>query len=124
MDCVELSSPSSVDQKGSASNYNELLGELRSLVLDAPSLVAIIDNRQKSSSASKELRRLEAENKRQTKQVARRTAKAHASWVMFWREIVRDPSEVFAKDRATNTAWNLWRAMERSGQEESGIGLE
>jgi hypothetical protein len=47
---------------------------------------------------------------------------AGTSWVMFWREIARDPNTVFAVDRADNTAWNLWQAVERSGQESRASG--
>ena len=41
---------------------------------------------------------------------------------MFWREIARDPDAVFAVDRAENTAWNLWQAVERSGRESRASG--
>ena len=95
-------------------DHRELLEELKPLVSDAPSLVSIIENRLKQAGTA-ELRRLEAQNEKRAQQVERRTAKAHASWVMFWREIVRDPGKVFAADRAADTAWNLWQAVERSG---------
>jgi hypothetical protein len=36
---------------------------------------------------------------------------------MFWREIAANPEKVFGPDRADNTAWNLWRAMEQAGDE-------
>ena len=36
--------------------------------------------------------------------------------------IGRDPGEVFAADRAANTAWNLWQAVERSGKESRASG--
>jgi hypothetical protein len=99
-----------------------LENHLKPLVSDAPSLVAIIDNRLKPQAGAAELRRLEAQSEKRTKQAERRTAKAHASWVMFWREIVRDPRKAFAADRAENTSWNLWRAVERSGVESRASG--
>jgi hypothetical protein len=102
--------------------HREVVESLRPFVADAPSLVAIIDNRLKPQAGSAELRKLEAQSEKRAKQSERRTAKAHASWVMFWREIVQKPDAVFAPDRAKNTAWNLGQAMERSGQESRASG--
>jgi len=103
-------------------DHRELLEGLKPFVSDAPSLTAIIDNRLKPQEASAELRRIEAANVKRSKQAERDETKAHASWVKFWREIVRDPDKVFAVDRAENTAWNLWQAVERSGQESRASG--
>jgi hypothetical protein len=106
-----------------ATNHRELLEDnLKPLVSDAPSLVSIIDNRLKPQAGAAELRRMEAQNEKRAKQAERRAAKAHGSWVMFWREIVGDPGKVFAVDRAQNTAWNLWQAVERSGHESRASG--
>lgn len=106
----------------SVTDHREQLDDLRPFVSDAPSLTAIIDNRLKPQKGNAELRRMEAANAKRNKQALRRAAKAHASWVMFWREIVRDPSAVFAADRADNTAWSLWHAIARSGQESRASG--
>jgi hypothetical protein len=103
-------------------DHRELLEVLKTLVSDTLSLVSIIDNRLKQQAVSAQLRRLEAQNEKRVKQAERRTAKAHRSWVMFWREIVRDPGKVFAADRAENTAWNLWQAVKRSGHESRASG--
>ncbi len=105
-----------------ATDHRELLEDLRPFVADAPSLMAIIDNHLKPQKVDAELRRMEAENAKHAKKAERDAAKAHASWVAFWREIVRDPDAVFAADRAQNTAWNLWRAVERSGRESRASG--
>jgi len=105
-----------------ATDYRALLEGLKPLVADAPSLVSIIDNRLKPQAGTAELARLEAQNEKRAKHAERRTAKAHASWIMFWREIARDPGKVFAADRAHNTAWNLWQAVERSGGESRASG--
>lgn len=105
-----------------ATDHRELLESLKPLVSDAPSLTTIIDNRLKPQEGSAELRRMEAANAKRNKQVERRGAKAHASWVTFWREIARDSDAVFAVDRAENTAWNLWQAVERSGRESRASG--
>ncbi|HKO70771.1 MAG TPA: hypothetical protein VJV58_07555 [Bradyrhizobium sp.] len=100
----------------------KLVEDLKSFVADAPSLVMILENQLKSQDHAAQLRRMEAENAKRAKHAERRTAKAHASWMAFWREIVRDPNAVFATDRAENTAWNLWQALDRSGQESRASG--
>lgn len=105
-----------------ATDHRELLEGLRPFVADAPSLTKLIDDRLKPQKGSAELRRMEAVNAKRTKQSERRKAKAHASWIMFWREIARDPDAVFSVDRAENTAWILWQAVERSGQESRASG--
>jgi hypothetical protein len=105
-----------------ATDHRELLEGLKPFVADAPSLLSIIDNRLKPQAGAAELRRLEAQSEKHAKQAERRTAKAHGSWVMFWREIVQDPGKVFAADRAESTAWNLWQAVERSGRESRASG--
>lgn len=110
--------------KRDATDHRELLESLKSFVSDAPSLTTIIDSRLKPSEGSAELRRMQTANSKRTKQAERRAAKAHASWVMFWSEIApkKKPDAVFAADRAQNTAWNLWQAVERSGQESRAAG--
>ena len=87
-----------------ATDHRELLEGLKQFVSDAPSLTTIIDNRLKPQEENAELRRMEAANAKRTKHADRRAAKAHASWMMFWREIARDPDAVFAVDRAQNMA--------------------
>ena len=103
-------------------DHHELLKRLKPFVSDAPSLTTIIASRLKPREGSAELRRMESANAKRTKQAERRAAKAHASWVMFWREIAQDPDAVFAMNRAENTAWNLWQAVERSGRESRASG--
>jgi hypothetical protein len=103
-------------------NYRKFLEDLKQFVSDAPSLVAIIDNYLKPQSGAVELRKLRAQNEKLSTQTERRTAEAHASWVAFWREIVTGPGAVFSPDRAENTAWNLWQALERSGRESRASG--
>ncbi len=107
-----------------ATDHRELLESLKPFVSDAPSLLSIIDNRLKPQADAAEWRRLEAQNEKYTKQAERCAAKAHRSWVTFWREIVRDPGKVFGTDRAENTAWNLWGAVERSGRESRASGWD
>lgn len=105
-----------------ATDHQALLESLKPFVADAPRLAAIIDDRLKPQAGNAELRRMEAAAAKRNRQAERRAAKAHASWMMFWREIARDPDTVFAADRAENTAWNLWHAVERSGRESRASG--
>ncbi len=104
-----------------ATDQGELLEGLKPFVSDALSLTAIIDSLT-AQEGSAELRRMEAASARRTKQAEQREAKAHANWVEFWREIAGDLDAVFAMDRAENTAWNLWQAVERSGRESRASG--
>lgn len=103
-------------------DHRNLVESLKTFVADAPSLLAIIDNRLKPQEGAAELRKMQAEHEKRSKHAERKAAKAHASWVTFWREIERTPSSVFAPDRAENTAWNLWQAVERSGDESRASG--
>ena len=103
-------------------DYRNFLESLKPFVADAPNLVAIIDDRLKPQEVAAELRRMEAQHEKRIKQAERKAAKAHASWVTFWREIEGKPSAVFAADRAENTAWNLWQAVDRSGDESRASG--
>ena len=103
-------------------DYPALLRDLTKVVADAPRLVAIIEERMKPRAEHPELRRLEARNAKLQKEEERRAAKAHASWVAFWQEVARDPEAVFHPDRAQNTAWNLWQAVERAGKESRAAG--
>ncbi|MFC5556684.1 hypothetical protein [Methylobacterium iners] len=96
-------------------DHRTLLEQLKLLVADAPHLVAIIDERLKPREETEQMRRWQTESAKQKWRKEQRAAKAHASWVAFWQEIVRDPEAVFHPDRAHATAWHLWRAMERSG---------
>jgi len=100
----------------------ELLERLKRIVSDAPSLTAIIDRRLKLPEANAQLRRMQADTAKHTKQAEQDEAKAHESWETFWREIARDPEAAFTADRSQNTAWNLWRAVERSGRESRASG--
>lgn len=96
--------------------------DLKPYVADSPPLLAIIENRLKPSPASEEMRRMEEEHAKSRKQSENRDKRARASWRRFWREIADHPDIVFAEERADNTAWNLWRAMERSGNESRASG--
>jgi hypothetical protein len=105
-----------------AESHNERLQSLKSVVADAPSLVAIIDDRLRPQKINADLRRMQAFHEKYAEQEKRRTAKNYTSWVMFWRELVHSPEAAFATDRANVTAWNLWRAMDRSGEASRSSG--
>lgn len=98
------------------------LNELRPFVADAPRLAQIIDNRLKPSKTDEDIKRMEARRVADRTKYEKRDAKAHASWVEFWREIVNEPDKAFDPKKAQNTAWNLWQAMERSGSESRASG--
>lgn len=100
----------------------EHLASLRPLVADLPELVARLDEWTKPPKRNAEWERMEREHDKRRKQEARRNAKARASWIAFWREVASKPDAVFADDRSGNTAWNLWRAMERSGDDSRASG--
>lgn len=95
---------------------------LKTHIADCPTLMAHIDNHLKSAPINRELARMEAKHQRYRKQAERRQAKDHASWVLFWREVANNPQTAFSPKRAGNTAWNLWAAMGRSGQESRASG--
>ncbi|WP_038972202.1 ATP-binding protein [Bradyrhizobium genomosp. III] len=103
---------------------NTHLEELKACVGDQPSLVAIIEERQKQREPNPEYVKMEADHQKRMKKAERDDAKAHASWVAFWKEIAENPEKMFAKERADDTAWNLWQAMERSGGESRSSGWD
>ncbi|CCF18055.1 conserved protein of unknown function [Pseudorhizobium banfieldiae] len=98
------------------------LSALKLHVSDRPELIERLEKLSNPSLASQKNRRWEREQAKRREHDERRDMKAHASWVMFWREIVNNPDEVFASDRSDNTAWGLWRAMEQSGNESRASG--
>lgn len=103
-------------------DHSKVLECLRPSVADAPSLEAILDERLQPRQDSAELRRMEMAHAKRVRNAERRAAKDHASWVLFWREVTRNPEAVFSMDRADSTAWNLWRAMAGSGGQSRASG--
>lgn len=95
---------------------------LKPVVADCPPLLTIIEDRMKPARDSEETRRLEEKRARRKRETEDEDEKARTSWVKFWREIASNPEDVFADARADNTAWNLWQAMERSGNESRASG--
>jgi hypothetical protein len=105
-------------------DHRTLLEELKTHVADSPELTSIIEKRLKPRPEDPEILRWKDRDAKRDLKEHRDEAKAHASWVGFWEEIARDPDSVFAAERADNTAWNLWRAMERSGGESRASGWD
>lgn len=100
----------------------EHLAALRTLVSDLPDLVAVLDELAKPRKQSAVVAKWEREDVKRKRQQERRDAKARASWMAFWKEIGTKPDSVFADDKAEGTTWNLWRAMERSGDDSRESG--
>ena len=102
--------------------WTDHLDALRQHVADLPDCLERLNHLAKAEQPNATELRWQREDAKRKEQAKRRNAKAHASWVMFWREIVKDPDAVFAADRSENTVWNLWQAMERSGTESRASG--
>lgn len=102
--------------------WREYALKLKDHVADCPALVAIVDERLKPPPVNRERARMEAEHQKRAEQEKRRQAKDHASWVLFWREVANSPNTAFSPDRSGHTAWNLWQAMSRSGEESRSSG--
>lgn len=102
--------------------WRDYMLTLKSRVDDCPMLKARIDDYLKPAPVDHELARMQARQRERMKQAERRQAKDHASWVLFWREVANNPQMAFSPDQAGNTAWNVWAAMDRSGQESRASG--
>lgn len=109
------------DGVGDSLDHNE---SLKQYVLDAPELSALIDQQLVTPEVDPERLKLEAELTQHRVANEERHAQRHASWVTFWREVAEQPDVAFKPDRQGNTAWNLWQAMQRSGNESRASGWD
>ncbi len=98
------------------------LPDLLALVADSTVLTQTVEDRMKPRPHDEEMQRHERQFATRKKVEERKTAKAYASWVEFWKEIAAKPDELFKDERAPGTAWNLWRVMERTGSESRSAG--
>lgn len=98
------------------------LHDLLPLVADSPEMTQTVVDRMKPRPIDKNLRRHEQQFERRQRDEQRKTAEAHASWVAFWNEIATNPDALFKYERASGTAWNLWRVMKRTGSESRSTG--
>ena len=103
-------------------NARTFLEFLKPIVTDSPPLVAIINGRLSPPRDPAQLRGLKARSERIRKQNERKEKVAWESWRRFWNEIVQNPEVLFAPEREENTAWNLWIAMDRSGDNSRASG--
>lgn len=97
-------------------DYTAYLDTLKPHVADDVQLIQVIERRQAPSKDAEEIGRIEAEHAELRRRSQAEDAEARASWLRFWREISEKPDEVFDPDRSDGTAWNLWHAMEKSGE--------
>lgn len=102
--------------------WRDQVSSLRPTVEDQPSLVAILDKRLEPTKRNPKWEEMEREREKRRKRAERQAAKDHASWVKFWGEIAEKPDQLFSQKRGFNTAWNLWRVMERSGDNSRASG--
>lgn len=102
--------------------WQDHLAALRLHVSDVPGLVAVLDELARPRKQRAGMAKWERQDAKRKKQRERRDAKARASWMAFWKEIGTKPDSVFADDRAEGATWNLWRAMERSGDDSRESG--
>lgn len=97
-------------------------GSLKQYVKDQPSLLERIDRWVNPAPNDKEIRRLELEHKKRQEQEKRRQAKRYTDWVLFWRDVANNPGAAFGPARSESTAWNLWIAMKKSGDDGRASG--
>ncbi|TDF58114.1 ATP-binding protein [Cupriavidus sp. L7L] len=102
--------------------WQDHVENLRQYVADSPELLEQIDDQLKPKPVNSEQVKLEAKISRQRKSAELRDAKHHAEWVAFWQEISEHPEAAFSPDQVDKTVWNLWQAMQRSGNESRSSG--
>lgn len=95
----------------------DYLNGLRVLVSDSSKLQGVVDERLVAMTRKTELNEWEIQAAEERNRHLEEQDAIRKSWVFFWKEVRDHPEEVFATDRAAQTAWNLWRAMDR---DESG----
>ena len=100
----------------SPERWRDRVTGLKRLVSDLPTLLATIDERLKPPKGDKKHERWKKKQAKRKKQEERRRAKDKAKWIAFWREVANRPEEAFSSDREWSTAWSLWQAMGREGE--------
>ncbi|MEP7350763.1 MAG: hypothetical protein ABI668_12560 [Sphingorhabdus sp.] len=91
------------------------LTALKGHVSDLPALTAWLDERSKPAERDEEWERMERESEMRRVEEEKRKARNRASWTKFWQEVANQPDTVFSAGQSADTAWGLWRAMERTG---------
>ena len=95
---------------------------IREKVADSPELLEIVEKSMTPSEISADMKRMDAEHKRHVEKEKRKNLKDHASWIDFWKAVSENPVVAFSPDKSGHTAWNLWHAMSRSGEESRSSG--
>lgn len=98
------------------------LKNLAALVADSPHLVATLAKLSEPAKTDLAIAKMHAKQAMQVQKESRQKIKDHTSWVLFWKEVADHPDTAFSKDRVSNTAYNLWKAMARSGDESRASG--
>ncbi len=96
--------------------WEEHTATLKTHVFDLPKLVAVLDELTKPRKQSAEMAELERADAERQRQREHDDARARASWVAFWNEVGTNPDSVLSDERVDTTTLNLWRAMERGGE--------
>lgn len=95
---------------------------LKTLVSDQESLLAVIEDRVKTPTQSKDEQRWKKEDAEWKREQKQREARNKADWIQFYREVAESPESVFSADRSWNTAWNLWHVMRRAAEDSPSAG--
>ena len=95
---------------------------LKPLVADQPGLLSAIEDWLKPSKYDEEDERRKRRQDERKKQQERKEAKIKALWIQFWREVAERPETAFSSERSWDTAWKLWEAMSRDGEESRESG--
>lgn len=109
------------DGVGDSRNYVE---GLKQHVLDEPVLIKMIDQFLAPAEIDPEMAAMDAHLELQRKAAEKRQAVHHAEWVAFWREVAEHPEDAFKPECEGNTVWNLWQAMQRSGNKSRASGWD
>lgn len=108
---------------GVGDSRNHIEG-LKQYVADEPVLIAMIDLFLAPAEIDPKMVAIEARRDLQRKAAEERQAAQHAAWVAFWCEVAERPEDAFKPEREGNTAWNLWQAMQRSGNKSRASGWD
>ncbi|WP_332856060.1 ATP-binding protein [Duganella sp. S19_KUP01_CR8] len=107
------------DQVG---NSHEYVKGLEQYVDGSPELIEIIDQHLAPKELDPETVELEERLAKQRQAAQHTEAQNHAAWVAFWREVGEHPDTAFSSEREDSTAWNLWRAMQQTGDRSRASG--
>ncbi|MDE0127945.1 MAG: ATP-binding protein [Gammaproteobacteria bacterium] len=96
--------------------------DLKPLVCDQESLLAVIEDRLKRPTQSQEEQRWKKDQEERKQEQEESDARNKADWIQFYREVAERPESVFSTDRRWKTACNLWHVMRRAAEDSSSAG--